>query len=76
MNVLEGSNGFASGDFNLKFTHVADVLYQGAGYKATYEAEGHFAVGQNLAGTCGGSGVCSWGLKAESKPFAIIPTKV
>jgi hypothetical protein len=76
MNVLEGSNGFATGDFNLKFTHVADVLYQGKEYKATFEAEGHFAVGENLSGSCGSSGVCSWGLKAENTPFEITPTKV
>jgi hypothetical protein len=76
MNVLEGSNGFSSVDFNLKFTHVADVLYRGEEYKATYEAEGHFAVGQNLAGVCGGSGVCSWGLKPESTPFEITPKKL
>lgn len=76
MNVLEGSDGFGSRDFTLKFTHVADVKYQGSQYKATYEAEGYFTVGQNLAGSCGGSGVCSFSLKGEAKPFEIAPKKV
>ncbi|KAH6870801.1 cell death in tomato 1 [Alternaria rosae] len=76
MNVLEGSDGFGSRDFTLKFTHVADVKYQGAQYKATYEAEGYFTVGQNLAGSCGGSGVCSFSLKGEAKPFEIAPKKL
>jgi hypothetical protein len=76
MNVLEGSDGFGSRDFTLKFTHVADVLYQGSQYTATFEAEGHFAVGDNLSGSCGGSGVCSWGLKQEAAPFEITPKKL
>jgi hypothetical protein len=77
MTVLAGSSGqFGSSDLNLKFAHVADKLYRGSQYTATYEAEGHFAVGDNLKGTCGGSGVCSWALKPENTPFAIKPAKV
>jgi hypothetical protein len=77
MQVLAGSSGsYSSGDFSLKFTHVADVLYHGAQYTASYEAQGHFAVGDNLKGQCGSSGVCSWGLSAEKKPFPIKPTKL
>jgi hypothetical protein len=77
MQVLAGSSGqYSSEDFNLKFTHVADVLYQGSEYTATYEATGHFAVGDNLAGTCGGSGVCNWGLTAPKNPVLIKPGKV
>jgi hypothetical protein len=77
MTVLAGSSEkFASNNLNLKFAHVADVLYRGSQYTAKYEAEGHFAVGDNLSGSCGGSGVCSWGLKAGNTPFAIKPAKV
>jgi hypothetical protein len=77
MQVEAGSGGdYTSEDFNLKFTHVADVLYQGSEYMATYEATGHFAVGDNLKGTCGGSGVCNWSLRDEKKPFFITPNKV
>ncbi|EAT77054.1 hypothetical protein HBI56_200380 [Parastagonospora nodorum] len=77
MQVLAGSSGqYSSGDFNLKFRHVPDVLYRGAQYTATFEATGHFAIGDNLKGTCGGSGVCNWGLAAEKKPVLIKPSKV
>ncbi|KAL1792926.1 hypothetical protein ACET3X_009433 [Alternaria dauci] len=76
MNVLEGSNGFAVGDFSLKFTHVADVLYQGKQYTASFEAEGHFSVGENMSGSCGSSGVCGWALEADKKPFEIAVTQV
>ncbi|KAG9185469.1 hypothetical protein G6011_08013 [Alternaria panax] len=76
MNVLAGSGSFAAGNFNLKFTHVADVLYLGQQYTASFEAEGHFAVGENLAGSCGSSGVCTWSLKDESTPFEIAVTKI
>jgi len=77
MQVLTGSSGqYSSGDFDLKFRHVADVLYRGAQYTATYEATGHFAIGDNLKGTCGGSGVCNWGLAADKKPVLVTPSKV
>lgn len=76
MKVQPGTNGFGSGDFNLTFLHVPDTIYHGAEYKATFEATGHFEVGKNMAGTCGASGVCSWGLKADSKPVKITPRKV
>jgi hypothetical protein len=77
MNVLPGSSaGFGSGNFNLKFTHVVDLLYQGSEYKVSYEAEGHFEVGVNLAGVCGGSGVCNWGLREGSNPVGIAPVEL
>ena len=76
MRVLEGDDGFAPGNFNLKFTHVADLVYRGSQYTASYEAEGHFAVGDNLAGSCGGSGVCGWGLAPGKNPVPIAATKV
>ncbi|RYN76785.1 hypothetical protein AA0120_g11659 [Alternaria tenuissima] len=76
MNVLAGSSGFATGDFNLKFTHVADLVYRGEQFTESFEAEGHFAVGENLSGSCGGSGICTWGLKSANTPFEIAVTKV
>ncbi|KAF1943127.1 cell death in tomato 1 [Clathrospora elynae] len=75
MRVLDGGNGFGTGVFNLTFTHVLDVLYLGEEYTASYVATGHFEVGKNMAGTCGGSGVCNWGLKPENNPFPITPKK-
>jgi hypothetical protein len=76
MRVSEVADGFGAGNFNLTFTHVADTIYHGAEYKASFEAKGHFEVGKNMAGSCGSSGVCSWGLKADSKPFKITPSKI
>ncbi|KAJ4369166.1 hypothetical protein N0V83_006250 [Neocucurbitaria cava] len=49
MTVLEGTAGFSSTDFKLKFAHVPDVLYEGGRYTATYEATGSFKVGDNLS---------------------------
>ena len=74
--MLEGSAGFSSTDFKLKFSHVPDILYQGGRYTATYEATGSFKVGDNLSGTCGGSGVCSWGLAPGHNPVLVTPSKV
>ncbi|KAH9875035.1 hypothetical protein J1614_004523, partial [Plenodomus biglobosus] len=73
MRVLpsSSSSGFSSTDFRLKFTHVADIAYQGAQYTAAFEAEGGFRVGQELSGQCGGSGVCGWGLAAGKSPLAL-----
>ncbi|KAH7075553.1 cell death in tomato 1 [Paraphoma chrysanthemicola] len=77
MEVLPGTSGsYASGDFKLKFTHVADALYLGKQYTASFVAEGGFKVGDNLSGSCGGSGVCGWGLAPGKSPVEIAPTKV
>lgn len=77
MTVFAGASGeFASTNFALKFTHVADKIYRGEQFKASYEALGQFATGDNLSGTCGGSGVCNWGLKDEEVPFKIQPKKL
>lgn len=77
MRVQKGTaeTGFSSTNFNLTFTHVADTLYRGEQYTASFQAQGHFEVGGNMQGTCGGSGVCSWGLKQESRPVRITPVK-
>ncbi|KAF1851723.1 cell death in tomato 1 [Cucurbitaria berberidis CBS 394.84] len=75
LTVLAGSQGFSPTDFKLRFTHVADVLYQGAEYTGSFKAVGSFKVGDNLSGTCGGSGVCVWGLAAGKNPVLIKPTK-
>ena len=76
MRVEEGDGIFSSTDFKLNFTHVADVLYRGSQFKASLSALGHFAVGDNMQGTCGGSGVCTWGLKTESTPVKIQPARL
>ncbi|KAF2740958.1 hypothetical protein EJ04DRAFT_111426 [Polyplosphaeria fusca] len=72
MEVVKGDNGdFSTTNFGLKFTRVAEVLYQGSRYSKKFEGTAQLKVGDNMSGTCGGSGVCSWGLKAESKPLLV-----
>jgi len=71
MEVVAGANGFSSTNFDLKFTRVAQTLYRGSSYTKKFEGEGHFEIGQNLGGSCGGSGVCFWGLKPENSPFPV-----
>ena len=73
---IEETSDFSVGNFEVKFTRVADVIYHGSEYKKSYEGSAHFKVGDNMGGACGGSGVCSWGLKAELSPYAIQQTEV
>lgn len=76
MEVLPWTNGFKSTDFNLRFGHVAELLYEDADCKASFEAEGHFEAGVNMMGACGGSEVCGWELKEEFRPFAVVTDMV
>lgn len=77
MRVLEGDGGeFSSTNFKLEFTHVINKLVTGQQFTATIRGEQLFKVGTNMAGSCGGSGVCGWALKPESKPQLITPAKV
>ncbi|KAF2659459.1 hypothetical protein K491DRAFT_689322 [Lophiostoma macrostomum CBS 122681] len=73
---IEETSDFSTANFDVKFTRVADVIYHGSEFKKTYTGSAHFEVGDNMSGTCGGSGVCSWGLKAELSPYAIQQTEV
>ncbi|KNG50173.1 cell death in tomato 1 [Stemphylium lycopersici] len=76
MTVLEGTDNYISENFSLRFTHVAVGPYMDSAYRKSFEAEGHFEVGQNLRGLCGGSGACSWSLKEENNPTEITPSQV
>jgi hypothetical protein len=75
MEILETSD-FSIHEFDVKFTHVADTLYLGSQYKKTYTGTAHFSLTDNLSGSCGGSGVCSWGLKSGLSPYAIQQSEV
>ncbi|KAF2130980.1 hypothetical protein P153DRAFT_287827 [Dothidotthia symphoricarpi CBS 119687] len=77
MHVLEGDDGqFSPSNFKLQFTHMLNLVVYGQQFRATIRGQTLFKVGVNMGGTCGGSGVCGWGLKAESKPQLITPTMV
>lgn len=70
MKITQTSD-FSVGNFQVVFTRVADVLYLGSQYKKSYEGTATFKVGDNMSGSCGGSGVCGWGLKSELVPYSI-----
>jgi len=65
------TNDFSVGKFEVVFTRVAEVAYHGMRFGKRFEAQARFEIGDNLTGSCGGSGVCSWGLKAELKPLSV-----
>ncbi|KAI6088458.1 hypothetical protein F4821DRAFT_89311 [Hypoxylon rubiginosum] len=58
--------------FTLTLTSSSDR--DGEAYSKVLVATQHFEVGDNMRGTCGGSGVCSWGLNEELTPLSIQPT--
>ncbi|KAK4186682.1 hypothetical protein QBC35DRAFT_255917 [Podospora australis] len=62
--VLPGNFGYGTTrDFSLRITlSQAVVLGNGAIISHKYVGQKSFLVGDNLAGACGGSGVCSYGL--------------
>ncbi|KAF2872949.1 hypothetical protein BDV95DRAFT_490743 [Massariosphaeria phaeospora] len=70
MEVVQ-TDQFSFSNYKVKFTRVAEVLVGGAAYRGVWEGQALFRVGTELSGTCGGSGVCSSGLKSELRPFAI-----
>lgn len=75
MRVVDAGDGASISSYTLVFTRVAEKLYLGSSYRRTFEATQHFEVGNQLSGSCGASGVCGWGLKAELAPFAIQQTE-
>ncbi|KAF2639173.1 hypothetical protein P280DRAFT_470568 [Massarina eburnea CBS 473.64] len=65
MNLKEApAEGTFRAGYELVLKHVADVPYNGARFHKEYEGSLLLRVGEYLTGTCGGSGACSWGLKA------------
>ncbi|KAL2158148.1 hypothetical protein VTH06DRAFT_4716 [Thermothelomyces fergusii] len=73
--VLEGTGGgleWITADFGLRVTLEEGVVLQTGGVlKVKFEGEAAFKVGENMAGACGASGVCDWGLKAELVPVLV-----
>jgi hypothetical protein len=49
----------------------AVTLAQGSVVKLRFQGEAAFRVGGNMAGSCGGSSVCNWGLKEEESPVLV-----
>ncbi|KAK4139080.1 uncharacterized protein C8A04DRAFT_41000 [Dichotomopilus funicola] len=68
LRILEANNGNPSSpttNFRLEFTQNKGA--EGGVFVGTES----FHVGDNMSGVCGGSGVCSWGLKAERVPVLV-----
>ena len=65
--INQGTSGTTN--FTLEFKLIDDVIVLGTRYTKTFAGGDHFEVGTNLGGSCGGSGVCSWGL--NSSPYKI-----
>ncbi|KAK3316578.1 hypothetical protein B0H66DRAFT_604863 [Apodospora peruviana] len=71
MQMLKPTNNATAGykpsgttNFALKFTLEESMMMNNATLiSLVFEAEKRFAVPDNMSGVCGGSGVCSWGLK-------------
>lgn len=69
--------GSPTTDFVLRFTlSEAVVLGRGGVARLTFEGQAAFAVGPNMSGACGGSGVCSWSLKEGVAPVLVNQTLV
>ncbi|KAH9904084.1 hypothetical protein F4778DRAFT_733894 [Xylariomycetidae sp. FL2044] len=64
-------------NFDIRFTLWHSMYVRSGGGSGTfrkyYEGTQNFRVGTNMQGTCGSSGVCSWGLKADAKPVLVQP---
>ncbi|KAI1407791.1 hypothetical protein F5Y13DRAFT_122618 [Hypoxylon sp. FL1857] len=63
-------------DMNVKFTLTTNLTVDGNEYYKVLEGTQHFSLWENMRGTCGGSGVCSWNLREENIPVLIQPTVV
>ncbi len=72
MRVLDNGAAASTEGFKLTFTRYIQSYEGGGFFEAKYEATGAFAVGDNMSGVCGGSGVCSWDLK---QPVSVAPKK-
>ena len=75
VTLNEPASGTASGttNFVLSFKETDNVQIPGSDVTKVFEGSQAFAVGDNLGGECGGSGVCYWAL--TSAPVAVQQTE-
>ncbi|KAF1962900.1 hypothetical protein CC80DRAFT_487342 [Byssothecium circinans] len=74
MEIAQGTLDGQPNGYDVTFTHVADKQYLGSRYHKEWEGKVTLRVGDTLAGSCGGSGVCGWALK--NGPLSIQQTEV
>ncbi|KAI1466582.1 uncharacterized protein F4812DRAFT_85511 [Daldinia caldariorum] len=78
IEILKADSDYASPteNFDVKFTLTANKTANGEDYYKVLAGTQHFAIGENMKGTCGGSGVCSWYLDEKNIPVLVEPTLV
>ncbi|KAI1212687.1 uncharacterized protein F4807DRAFT_346033 [Annulohypoxylon truncatum] len=78
IEVLEANSTSPSATTNMdvKFMLTVNLTVDGDDYYKVLVGTQHFQLGENMEGTCGGSGVCSWSLKSDSVPVLVQPTIV
>ncbi|KAI2469743.1 hypothetical protein F4781DRAFT_208507 [Annulohypoxylon bovei var. microspora] len=78
IEVLEANSTSPSAteNMNVRFTLTTNLTGDGDEYYKVLVGTQHFQVGDNMSGSCGGSGVCSWSLKEDSVPVLVQPTIV
>ncbi|KAF2277646.1 uncharacterized protein EI97DRAFT_489193 [Westerdykella ornata] len=64
MEILQTPE-FGLTNFDVRFRRVAEVGSLGQRFARKFVGEVHLQAPETLSGTCGGSGVCSWGLRGE-----------
>ena len=73
--AVAGGGGLTT-DFGVVVAREQAVILAGGGVvRARFEGTALFRVGAdgNMGGSCGGSGVCNWGLKGEAAPVVVTP---
>jgi hypothetical protein len=70
--TFELGEGATTEGFNLTVHRKEGMVNSLDTFTRTFVAKKEFAVGKNMRGTCGGSGVCSWG---QSEPIVDIQPK-
>ncbi|KAI0885942.1 uncharacterized protein GGS22DRAFT_121685 [Annulohypoxylon maeteangense] len=78
IEVLEANvtSPSATTNMDVRFTLTTNLTVDGDEYYKVLVGTQHFQVGENMRGSCGGSGVCSWTLRDESVPVLVQPTVV
>ncbi|KAI1104556.1 hypothetical protein F4804DRAFT_185316 [Jackrogersella minutella] len=76
IEIIDANDTMSSPTENMdvKFTLTTNLTMNGDDYYKVLIGTQHFEVGDNMEGQCGGSGVCSWGLKDEIIPVLVQPT--
>ncbi|KAI1379695.1 hypothetical protein F4677DRAFT_290840 [Hypoxylon crocopeplum] len=78
IELFEANSTWASPTENVdvRFTLSRNLTVDGVENDKVFVGTQHFEVGDNMRGTCGGSGVCSWELRQENIPVLIEPAVV